>query len=113
MEAQAPTPDVTVTPVATPTATPIASTPTPQQTPAPQVMEEGGAFEGKTKWRMVDILIISLWIIVPIYGIVYYRKAIKKLEDQPTSEEFDNMIGDIEEVKYNVKKALGGKYKNT
>lgn len=109
MEGQAP--EVTVAPVATAPATPVAPQPTPQ--PAPQVMEEGGAFEGKTKWRMVDILIMSLWIIVPIYGIIYYRKAIKKLDEQPTTDEFDNMVGDIEEVKYNVKKALGGKYKNT
>jgi len=110
MEGQAP--EVTVAPVTTaPVATPVA--PTPQPTPTPQVMEEGGAFEGKTKWRMVDILIMSLWIIVPIYGIIYYRKAIKKLDEQPTTDEFDNMVGDIEEVKYNVKKALGGKYKNT
>jgi hypothetical protein len=110
MEGQAP--EVTVAPVATaPVATPVA--PTPQTAPAPQVIEEGGAFEGKTKWRMVDILIMSLWIIVPIYGIIYYRKAIKKLDEQPTTDEFDNMVGDIEEVKYNVKKALGGKYKNT
>ena len=112
MEGQAP--EVTVAPVVAPTpvATPVASVAS-QPTPAPQTYEDGGAFEGKTKWKMVDILIMSLWIIVPIYGIIYYRKAIKKLEDQPTADEFDNMIGDIEEVKYNVKKALGGKYKNT
>ena len=109
MEGQAP--EVAVAPVATVPVTAVAPQPTPQ--PSPQVIEEGGAFEGKTKWRMVDILIMSLWIIVPIYGIIYYRKAIKKLDEQPTTDEFDNMVGDIEEVKYNVKKALGGKYKNT
>lgn len=111
MEGQAP--EVAVAPVATAPVTAVAPQPTPSPQPSPQVIEEGGAFEGKTKWRMVDILIMSLWIIVPIYGIIYYRKAIKKLDEQPTTDEFDNMVGDIEEVKYNVKKALGGKYKNT
>jgi len=48
-----------------------------------------------------------------IYGIFYYRKAIKKLDEQPNADEFENMSGDIEEVKYNVKKALGKKYETT
>jgi hypothetical protein len=79
--------------------------------------EDGGAFENKTtasgKFKMVDILIMALWIVVPIYAITYYRKAIKKLDEQPTSEDFDNMSGDIDELKYNVKKNLGKKYELT
>lgn len=113
MEGQAP--EVTVAPIVAPApvATPVA--PAPQSVAPPQSLEQGGVFEGRTnsKWKMVDIFIMSLWIIVPIYGIIYYRKAIKKLEEQPTAEEFDNMIEDVEEVKYNVKKVLGGKYRNT
>lgn len=113
MEGQAP--EVTVAPIVAPApvATPVAEA--PQSVAPPQSLGDGGVFEGRTnsKWKMVDILIMSLWIIVPIYGIIYYRKAIKKLDEQPTAEEFDNMVEDIEEVKYNVKKTLGGKYKNT
>ena len=52
----------------------------------------------------------NLLVAVSIYGIVYYRKAIKSLDETPTLEEFDNMAWDIEEVKHNVKKALGKKY---
>ena len=111
MEAQAP--EVTVAPVVAP-APAVAPTPAPAPE-APQAMEEGGAFEGKTKgtWKMVDILIMGLWIVVPIYAIMYYRKGIKKLDEQPTAEEYDNMNGDIEEVKYNLQKALGKKYQKT
>jgi len=105
-------------------ATPVAPTPAPAvapvvavaPTPAPApTYEEGGAYEGKAKgsWKMVDILIMALWIVVPIYGIMYYRKAIKKLDEQPSADEFDNMSGDIEEIKYNVQKALGKKYQKT
>ncbi|MEI7509940.1 MAG: hypothetical protein WCJ62_10810 [Flavobacterium sp.] len=109
--------EVTVaTPVApTPAPTPaVATTPTPA-TATTSNYEEGGAFEGKAKgsWKMVDILIMALWIVVPIYGIMYYRKAIKKLDEQPSADEFDNMSGDIEEIKYNVQKALGKKYQKT
>jgi hypothetical protein len=96
---------------------PVAVQP-PVEAPAPVVTssassyEDGGAFEGKTpaKYKMVDILIMALWIVVPIYAITYYRKAIKKLDEQPSTEEFDNMSGDVDEVKYNLKKALGKKY---
>jgi hypothetical protein len=82
--------------------------------PAPQ-MAEGGAMENKVKpsFRLVDIAIMALWIVVPIYGIFYYRKALKKLDEQPTADDFSNMNGDIEELQYNLKKALGKKYQAT
>jgi len=114
MEGQAP--DVTVAPIVAPAptavATPVAQVAQPTQ--APQSIEDNGVFEGRTKskWKMVDIFIMSLWIIAPIYIIMYNRKAIKKLEEQPTVDEFDSMVGDIEEVRYNLKKSLGDKYKN-
>jgi hypothetical protein len=117
MEGQAP--DVTVAPIVAPTPTAVATPVAPiaqvaQPTQAPQNYEDNGAFEGRTKskWKMVDIFIMSLWIIAPIYIIMYNRKAIKKLDEQPTVEEFDTMVGDIEEVRYNLKKSLGDKYKN-
>jgi hypothetical protein len=116
MEGQAP--EVTVAPIVAPA--PVVQMPQsvvqmPQSVEPTQSLEDVGVFEGRTnsKWKMVDILIMSLWIIVPIYGIIYYRKAIKKLDEQPTTEEFGNIVEDIEEVKYNVKKTLGDKYKNT
>lgn len=88
------------------------------ETPAPTVetsYAEGGAMGSITSGKMniKDIVISALLITLSIYGIFYYRKAIKKLDEQPTAEEFDNMSGDIEEVKYNVKKALGKKYETT
>ena len=98
------------------------STPAPApvvvSTPAPTVetsYEEGGAIGSITSGKMniKDIVISALLITLSVYGIFYYRKAIKKLDEQPTADEFENMSGDIEEVKYNVKKALGKKYETT
>jgi len=96
----------------------VASAPTPAVAPAPAPapvpqMAEGGAMDSvaKPKMNTKDIIISLLLITVSIYGIVYYRKAIKSLDEQVTPEEFDNMAGMIEEHDVNLKKALGGKYK--
>jgi|694.fasta_scaffold00522_39 hypothetical protein len=115
MEGQAP--DLMVETIVAPSPIALATTVAPVAqvtTQAPQNYEDGGVFEGRTKskWKMVDIFIMSLWIIAPIYIIMYNRKAIKKLDEQPTVEEFETMVGDIEEVRYNLKKELGDKYKN-
>ena len=89
----------------------VAPAPAPTPAPAPQ-MESGGAMESiaKQKMNVKDIVISILLVGMSIYGIVYYRKAIKSLDETPTLEEFDNMAGDVEEVKLNVKKALGKRY---
>jgi len=102
MEAPAP-----VTPDVAPSPAPVVA-----PAPAPQ-MAEGGAMDSvaKPKMNTKDIIISLLLITVSIYGIVYYRKAIKSLDEQVTPEEFDNMAGMIEEHDVNLKKALGGKYK--
>jgi hypothetical protein len=101
--------------VATPEVAPapaVAVAPTPAPAPAPQY-GEGGAMDSvaKPKMNTKDIIISLLLITVSIYGIVYYRKGIKALDEQVTPEEFDNMAGMIEEHDVNLKKALGGKYK--
>ena len=97
-----------------------ASTPAPvvETTPAPTVetsYSDGGAMGSITSGKMniKDIVISALLVTLSIYGIFYYRKAIKKLDEQPTAEEYENMNGDIDEVKYNLKKALGKKYETT
>ena len=104
MEAPAP-----VTPDVAPAPAPVVA---PAPAPAPQ-MAEGGAMDSvaKPKMNTKDIIISLLLVTVSIYGIVYYRKAIKSLDEQVTPEEFDNMAGMIEEHDVNLKKALGGKYK--
>lgn len=94
----------------------VASAPAPAVAPAPAPapqMADGGAMDSvaKPKMNTKDIIISLLLITVSIYGIVYYRKAIKSLDEQVTPEEFDNMAGMIEEHDVNLKKALGGKYK--
>lgn len=96
------------------------STPAPvvETTPAPTVetsYSDGGAMGSITSGKMniKDIVISALLVTLSIYGIFYYRKAIKKLDEQPTAEEYENMNGDIDEVKYNLKKALGKKYETT
>jgi hypothetical protein len=113
MEAQSTTPSVEGT-----TSVPTPPTPTVETAPMSAVetsYSDGGAMGSITSGKMniKDIVISALLITLSVYGIFYYRKAIKKLDEQPTAEEFDNMSGDIEEVKYNVKKALGKKYEAT
>ena len=82
--------------------------------PAPQ-MESGGFMENITKPKMkfVDFFITGLLIATSIYTIIYIRKKIKKENEAPTKEEFDNFVGDFKEVQYNVQKALGKKYIKT
>ena len=106
MEAPAPaTPEVASAPAPAPAPAPVAVAPAPQ-------MESGGATDSimKQKMNVKDMVLSGILIVMAIYGIVYYRKAIKSLDETPTLEEFDNMAGDVEEVKHNVKKALGKKY---
>lgn len=97
--------------VATPEVAP-APAPVVAPAPAPQ-MADGGAMDSvaKPKMNTKDIIISLLLITVSIYGIVYYRKAIKSLDEQITPEEFDNMSGMVDEHDVNLKKALGNKYK--
>jgi hypothetical protein len=99
--------------VSTPAPAPVVAS-----TPAPTIetsYEEGGAMGSITSGKMniKDIVISALLVTLSVYGIFYYRKAIKKLDEQPTADEFENMSGDIDEVKFNVKKALGKKYETT
>jgi hypothetical protein len=108
METNAPapaTPEVTPTPAPAPV---VASTPAP----TPQ-MAEGGAVDnmtsGKMNWK--DIAISIVVIAVGVLGTIYYRKAIKKLDDQVSGEEFDNLAGKVDEHDVNLKRALGNKYK--
>jgi predicted cobalt transporter CbtA len=108
MEAPAPaTPDVAPAPAPAPAVAPAVA-----PAPAPQ-MAEGGAMDSITRGKMniKDIIISGLLFTLTVYGIVYYRKGIKALDEQVTPEEFDNMAGMIEEHDVNLKKALGSKYK--
>jgi hypothetical protein len=76
-------------------------------------MAEGGAMDSiaKPKMNVKDIIISALLVTLSIYGIVYYRKAIKSLDEQVTPEEFDDMVAKVDEHDVNLKKALGSKYK--
>ena len=72
MEASAPaTPEVAPAPAPAPAVA-------PSPAPAPQ-MAEGGAMDSiaKPKMNVKDIIISALLVTLSIYGIVYYRKAIK------------------------------------
>ncbi len=103
------TPEVASTPAPAPVQPQVAPT-TPAPTPQ---MSEGGAVDsvtsGKMNWK--DIAISIVVIAVGVLGAIYYRKAIKKLDDQVTGEEFDNLAGKVDEHDVNLKKALGTKYK--
>jgi hypothetical protein len=105
--------EVAVAPVAT---APVA--PAPVAT-APVAPSGGGddVFESMGSQKPMDfksLLVFGLLIAFSVYGITYYRKAIAKLnEDQKPNDDFLNLVDDVEEVKYNVKKAMGKKYSTT
>ena len=99
--------------VATPEVAPApAPAVAPAVAPTPQ-MAEGGVMDSiaKPKMNIKDIVISVLLVTLSIYGMVYYRKAIKSLDEQITPEEFDNLAGMVDEHDVNLKKALGNKYK--
>ena len=103
--------EVSVAPVA-----PV-QTVAPIQTLAPSSGGGDDVFENMSSQKPMDLkslLIFGLLIAFSIYGITYYRKAISKLnEDKKPHDDFLNLVDDVEEVKYNVKKALGQKYSTT
>jgi hypothetical protein len=87
----------------------------PAVAPATPQMESGGFMESVTKPKMkfVDLFIAGLLIATQIYLIVDTRRRIKKENEMPSKEEFENFVDDLNEVKYNVEKALGKKYIKT
>jgi hypothetical protein len=87
----------------------------PAVAPATPQMESGGFMENVTKPKMkfVDLFIAGLLIATQIYLIVDTRRRIKKENEMPSREEFDNFVDDFNEVKYNVEKSLGKKYVKT
>jgi hypothetical protein len=106
--------EVAVAPVAP---APVAPAPV---APAPVASTSGGGddvFESMGSQKPMDLkslLVFGLLIAFSIYGITYYRKAIAKLnDDKKPNDDFLNLVDDVEEVKYNVKKALGKKYSTT
>jgi hypothetical protein len=101
---------------------PTAVTPEVAPAPAPVVapalastpqMVEGGVMDsmtsGKMNWK--DIAITIVVVVAGVLGAMYYRKAIKKLDDQVSGEEFDTLASKVDEHDSNLKKALGNKYK--
>ncbi len=105
--------EVSVAPVAT---APVAPAPV---APAPVSPSGGGedVFESMGSQKPMDfksLLVFGLLIAFSVYGITYYRKAIAKLnDDKKPNDEFLNLVDDVEEVKYNVKRAMGKKYSTT
>jgi len=103
--------EVAVAPVAPVAVAPVA--------PAPVAPSGGGedVFESMGSQKPMDfksLLVFGLLIAFSIYGITYYRKAIAKLnEEKKPNDDFLNLVDDVEEVKYNVKKAMGKKYSTT
>ena len=102
------------------TVAPVATAPVAPAPVTPVVSTSGGGddvFESMSSQKPMDLkslLLFGLLVAFSIYGITYYRKAIQKMnEDKKPNEEFLNLVDDVEEVKYNVKKALGNKYSKT
>lgn len=85
----------------------------PAPAPAPvQEMESGGVFVKGGKMNYKDIVVTALLVGASIFGIIYYRKAIKQIDDNKDSTEMDDLISDVEEIKMNVKKMMGNAYKS-
>jgi hypothetical protein len=89
----------------------------PVQTVAPSSGGGDDVFESMGSQKPMDfksLLVFGLLIAFTIYGITYYRKAIAKLnEEKKPNDDFLNLVDDVEEVKYNIKKAMGKKYSTT
>lgn len=105
--------EVAVAPVATAPVeiAPVATTPVAQSGGGEDVFESMGS---QKPMDFKSLLVFGLLIAFSIYGITYYRKAIAKLnEDKKPNDDFLNLVDDVEEVKYNVKKAMGKKYSTT
>jgi hypothetical protein len=88
----------------------------PVQTVAPSSGGGDDVFENMASQKPMDfksLLLFGLLIAFSIYGITYYRKAIQKLNDDKPNDDILNLSDDVEELKYNVKKALGNKYSTT
>jgi len=100
---------------------------TPQiQTPAPMVVQntqptttdmsydDGGALGSITSGKMniKDIAISALLITLTVFGIFYYRNGMKKLDEQLTSEEIDDIYDKLDEHEENLKRAMGKNYKS-
>lgn len=97
--------------VSAPAMTPASSTPTVSSASS----ENSSGFLGEVMRSPMDwrsMLVASLLIAVSIMGIVYYRKALQQMEeDKPTLDDIDTLNADVAELKFNLKKALGAKYK--
>jgi hypothetical protein len=89
----------------------------PVQSVAPTSGGGDDVFENMGSQKPMDLkslLLFGLLIAFSIYGITYYKKAIQKMnEDKKPNDDFLNLVDDVEEVKYNVKKALGKRYSTT
>ena len=103
--------EVAVAPVAPVAVAPVATAPVAQSGGGEDVFESMGS---QKPMDFKSLLVFGLLIAFSIYGITYYRKAIAKLnEEKKPNDEFLNLVDDVEEVKYNVKKAMGKKYSTT
>ena len=103
--------EVAVAPVAPVAVAPVATAPVAQSGGGEDVFESMGS---QKPMDFKSLLVFGLLIAFSIYGITYYRKAIAKLnEEKKPNDDFLNLVDDVEEVKYNVKKAMGKKYSTT
>jgi hypothetical protein len=76
---------------------------------------DGGALGSLTSGKMniKDIVISALLITLSVYGIFYYRKAIKKSDEQLSEDEINGIYDRLDEHEENLKRAMGKNYKTT
>lgn len=105
METSPMTPPAPATPPMQPAAQP------PMPSPGP-TLNEGGPIDNITKGKMnyKDIVISVGLIVLTVWGIVYYRRGLKKLDEQPDADEFDMLSERVKTIETNLKRAMGKKY---
>lgn len=108
MEGQAPP-----TTVEAPTS--VAPTTMTSDIPTDSSFSDGGALGSLTSGKMniKDIVISALLITLSVYGIFYYRKAIKKSDEQLSEDEINTIYDRLDEHEENLKRAMGKNYKKS
>ena len=61
--------------------------------------------------KTVEIVVLVALLLSSVFSTVYYRKAIKKIDEDKNNTDIEDLISDVDEIKMNVKKIMGNAYK--
>jgi hypothetical protein len=69
--------------------------------------EKGGKLLDDLRW--VNIITSAVLISASLYAIYYFKKSIVKMKEEE-EEDYDELYGEVQEVKTNLKRLMGKKY---